>query len=100
VADARTSSLEDRQAYAEYWDQELRKWNQKLAGLSLSEMLARLSSEDWARFKSIQEWYPRVVDMLGFLEDKLKLRGFDEIVRVDFAALRQMLQQARSELHS
>ena len=87
--------MEDRQAYAEHWDQELKKWNQKLAGLSLSEMLARLSSEDWTRFKAIQEWQLRVVDMLGFLEDKLKLRGFDEIVKDDFASLRQMLQRHR-----
>jgi len=33
-------------------------------------------------------------------QDKLKPRGFDEIVKDDFAALRQMLQRAYSEARS
>jgi hypothetical protein len=79
LKDACILNLEGRQAYAEYWDQELKKWNQKIGGLSLSEMLVRLSSEDWARFKAIQEWHLRVVDMLGFLEGNWNYEALTEL---------------------
>jgi hypothetical protein len=43
----------------------------------------------------MQQWYPQVSDMLRYMNDVLHPHGFDEIVKDDFASLRQMLQQRR-----
>ena len=51
-------------------------------------------------YDDMREWHFRIDDILGFLSDRLGPRGFEDIVKDDFAALRQMLQRARSELRS
>jgi hypothetical protein len=43
----------------------------------------------------MQEWHNRIGDMLAYVTDVLTPHGFDEIVKDDFAALRQMLSRVR-----
>jgi hypothetical protein len=43
----------------------------------------------------MQEWHNRIGDMLAYVSDILTLHGFDEIVKDDFAALRQMSRKIR-----
>jgi hypothetical protein len=51
----------------------------------------------WSRgsqaHKAIRRWHNEVGDILAYVNDKLVPHGFDEIVKDDFAALRQMLQR-------
>ena len=49
----------------------------------------------FAIYKAMQEWHNRIGDMLAYVNDVLTPHGFDEIVKDDFAALRQMLQRHR-----
>jgi hypothetical protein len=42
-------------------------------------------------YKSMQEWHNRIGDMLAYLNDVLSPHGFDDIVKDNFAGLRQML---------
>jgi hypothetical protein len=46
----------------------------------------------------MQDWHNRVGDILAYVNDVLHPHGFEAIEKDDFAALRQMLQRARSEL--
>ena len=41
----------------------------------------------------MQKWYLDVADILAYVSDVLTPHGFDDIVKDDFAALRQMLQR-------
>jgi hypothetical protein len=49
-----------------------------------------LDEVDFRLYKAMQEWHNRIGDMLAYVNDKLVPHGFDEIVKDDFAALRQM----------
>ena len=51
-------------------------------------------------YDNMCDWYRHIDDVLGFLSDRLGPRGFEGIVKDDFAALRQMLQRASSELRA
>jgi len=62
----------------------------------MEKSLPLLGQQDFGLYKSMQDWHNRVGDMLAYANDVLKPRGFEEIVRDDFAALRQMLQSKRS----
>jgi hypothetical protein len=46
-------------------------------------------------YKSMQDWHNHVGDILAYVNDTLHPHGFDEIVKDDFAALPQTLQQRR-----
>jgi hypothetical protein len=52
-----------------------------------------LGEADFRLYKSMQKWHNRISDMLAYLNDVLSPHGFDDIVKDDFAALRQMLQR-------
>ena len=41
----------------------------------------------------MQEWHNRISDMLAYVNDVLTPHGLDDIVKDDFASLRQMLSQ-------
>jgi hypothetical protein len=43
----------------------------------------------------MQKWYLDIGDMLAYVNDVLSPHGFDEIVKDDFAGLRQMLERRR-----
>jgi hypothetical protein len=59
--------------------------------LKLKSDLEHLSVEDFRLYKAMQKWYLDIGDMLCYLNDVLTPRGFDEIVKNDFAGIRQML---------
>ena len=61
----------------------------------MEEKFRHLAEADFALYKSMQDWHNRIGDMLAYVNDKLVPHGFDEIVKDDFAALRQMLQRRR-----
>jgi hypothetical protein len=42
-------------------------------------------------YKAMREWRNRIGDILAYINDVLTPHGFDEIVKNDFAGLRQML---------
>jgi hypothetical protein len=41
----------------------------------------------------MQKWHLDIGEMLTYVNDVLSPHGFDEILKDDFAALRQMLQR-------
>jgi hypothetical protein len=43
----------------------------------------------------MQKWYQDVGEILAYITDVLTPRGFDAIVKDDFAVLRQMLSRHR-----
>jgi hypothetical protein len=43
----------------------------------------------------MKRWHVHVGNMLSYINDVLVPHGFDEIVKDDFADLRQMLQRRR-----
>jgi hypothetical protein len=47
----------------------------------------------------MQKWCVDLSDMLAYMNDVLHPYGFDEILKDDFAVLRQMLRRTRSEPH-
>ena len=51
-------------------------------------------------YKATKEWHNRIGDMLTYVNDVLVPHGFDEIVKDDFAALRQHFNRAVQQGHS
>jgi internalin A len=82
--DARFGNWRDRLVYTKHWRAEFE-------GMELN--FKDLGEADFRLYKSMQEWHNRIGDMLAYLNDVLAPHGFDDIVRDDFAALRQMLQR-------
>jgi internalin A len=84
--DVRIDDWEHRVAYAKFWEEEYKK---------MEPHLAYLGPASRELFNNMREWPFRIDEMLGFLNKKLGPRGFDEIVKDHFAALRQMLSGRR-----
>jgi internalin A len=82
--DARFGTWRDRLVYTKHWRAEFEEMEQHFKDLA---------EADFRLYKAMQEWHNRIGDMLAYVNDKLVPHGFDEIVKDDFAALRQMLQQ-------
>jgi hypothetical protein len=82
LADARFGTWRERVAYAEYWEAEFK---------AMEEKFRHLAEADFRLYKAMQEWHNRIGDMLAYVNEVLGRHGFDEIVKDDFAALRQML---------
>jgi hypothetical protein len=57
------------------------------------QKLSLVAVDDFRRYKAMQKWYLDVGDMLAYVNDVLSPQGLDEIVKDDFASLRQMLQR-------
>jgi internalin A len=83
LEDAQISKWQDRAEHAKHWKKEFSQ---------MKKQLSDLGTADFALYKSMQDWYNHVGDMLAYVNDKLSPHGFDEIVKDDFAALRQMLR--------
>jgi internalin A len=92
LEDARFSSRRDRLVYAEHWKLEFQALNEDIRDENRRLLLGR---EDFADFKAMQQWYPQISDMLRYMNDVLRPHGFDNIVKDDFASLRQMLSRRR-----
>jgi hypothetical protein len=72
--------------YAKHWEARY---------LKLKSNLDYLSVEDFRLYQDMKRWHLDVGNMLSYINDVLVPHGFDEIVKDDFASLRQMLQQRR-----
>jgi hypothetical protein len=59
--------------------------------VKLKSDLEHLSVEDFRLDKAMQKWNLDMGEMLCYINDVLCPHSFDEIVRDDFSALRQML---------
>jgi internalin A len=82
LADARIGTPEDRVEYAKHWETRY---------LNLKSKLDYVSVEDFRLYQDMKKWYVDVGNMLSHINDVLSPHGFDEIVKDDFAPLRQML---------
>jgi hypothetical protein len=91
LADARFKDFQDRDTYEEHWTTVFKTMDQSLTKLATEQKLSRVAVDDFRRYKAMQKWYLDVGDMLAYVNDVLTPHGFDEIVKDDFAALRQML---------
>jgi internalin A len=91
LADARISAWRDRANYAKHWKTEYEE---------MKHELSNLGTADFRLYKEMQKWYLDVGEILAHVSDVLSPHGFDDIVKDEFAALRQMLQRARSELRA
>jgi internalin A len=80
--DARFGTWRDRLVYTTYWRTEFEEMEKHFK--DLGEM-------DFRLYKSMQEWHNRIADILAYINDVLAPHGFDDIVRDNFAELRQML---------
>jgi len=80
--DARFGTWRDRLVYTKYWRAEFEEME-----LNFKD----LGEADFRFYKSMQEWHNRIGDMLAYLNDVLAPHGFDDIVKDNFAGLRQML---------
>ena len=59
----------------------------------MEEHLSDLGTADFALYKSMQDWNSHINDILADVNDVLNPHGFDEIVKDDFAKLRQILSE-------
>jgi internalin A len=97
LQDARIGTRDDRLACAQYWK---RAFENLDADFADPERRKLLGEGDFAEYRAMRQWYTQLSDMLRHINDVLHPHGFDAIVKDDFAALRQMLQRARSEARS
>jgi internalin A len=84
--DARFGTPEERVEHAKHWETRY---------LKLKSNLDYLAVEDFRLYQDMKRWHLDVGNMLSYINDVLVPHGFDEIVKGDFAALRQMLQRRR-----
>jgi hypothetical protein len=90
--DARIRTWRDRVVYAKHWETEFKAMEKG--------NFRGLGQTDFRLYQQMQKWYVDLGDMLAYMNDVLHPYGFDDIVKDDFAVLRQMLQRTRSEPHS
>ena len=86
LKDARITAWRDRANYAKHWKTEYEEMKYELPNIGPA---------DFRLYKEMQKWYLDVGEILAHVSDVLTPYGFDEIVKDDFAALRQMLKQRR-----
>jgi internalin A len=86
LKDARIGTPEERVQHAKHWETRYMK---------LKADLDYLSPEDFSLYQGMKYWYNHVGRMLTYVNDVLHPHGFEDIVKDDFAALRQMLSRRR-----
>ena len=84
--DARINTWRDRKEHAEHWHGEFH---------AMEESHQHLGERDFSLYKAMKDWHNHVGDMLAYVNDVLTPHGFDEIVKDDFAGLRQLLRGRR-----
>lgn len=85
LADARFGTWRERLVYTKHWRAEFEE---------MELHFKDVGEADFRLYRAMQEWHNRIGDMLAYVTDVLTPHGFDEIVKDDFAALRQMLQES------
>jgi internalin A len=86
LADAQFGTWRDRVVYAEHWEKEFK---------AMEPHLNRIGHADFRLYQEMKKWHVDVGDMLAYVSDVLSPHGFNEIVKDDFAGLRQILQRHR-----
>src|SRR5271166_7214173 len=71
--------------------EQAKHWRKEFA--QMKKHLSDLGTADFALYKSMHDWHNHVGDTLAYMNDILHLHGFDDIVKDDFASLRQMLSE-------
>jgi hypothetical protein len=61
----------------------------------MEQHFTQLGEEDLRLYRAMKRWHDEVGDMLAYMNNKLHPYGFEDIVKDDFSALRQMLQRHR-----
>jgi internalin A len=84
LKDANIGNWRGRASYAEHWETEFK---------AMEKHFSHLGEEDLKLYKAMKRWHNEVGDMLAYVNDVLHPRGFDEIVKDNFASLRQMLRR-------
>jgi internalin A len=84
LADARFGTWRDRLVYTKHWRAEFEE---------MEHHFKDLGEVDFRLYKAMQDWHNRIGDMLAYVNDVLTPHGFDDIVKGDFAGLRQMLSR-------
>jgi hypothetical protein len=84
LADAQIGAPEDRAEYAKHWEARY---------LKLKTDLDYLAVDDFRLYQNMKKWYVDVGNILAYVNDVLTPHGFDDIVKDDFASLRQMLSR-------
>jgi internalin A len=84
LKDANIGNWRGRAIYAEHWETEFK---------AMEQHFTHLGEEDLKLYKAMRRWHNEVGDMLAYVNNTLVPHGFDDIVKDDFAALRQMLQR-------
>jgi hypothetical protein len=87
VDDARRiteTDCDERVKYARHWQRRFEK---------MEPDLALLGEDDLKRYRLIKQWHAVIGDILGFISDELHPHGFDNIVKDDFAAVRELLDK-------
>jgi hypothetical protein len=80
LADARFGTWRERLVYTKHWRAEFEE---------MELHFKNLGEADFRLYKAMQEWHNQIGDMLAYVNDVLSPHGFDEILKDDFAALRQ-----------
>ncbi len=80
--DARFGTLRARLVYTTYWRTEFE---------DMEKHFKDWCDTDFRLYKSMRDWHNRIADILAYINDVLAPHGFDDIVKNDFAGLRQML---------
>jgi hypothetical protein len=66
----------------------------ELAGVeAITHELPNLGPADFQLYRNMLKWYHDVGEILAYITDVLTPRGFDEIVKDNFAQLRQILSR-------
>jgi hypothetical protein len=89
LSDAKVGAWRDRAEIAKHWFEEYK---------AMEECLGHLGRGDYDLYKSMREWHNSVAGILKYKNDVLSPRGFQEIVKDDYAGLLEML--ARKALSS
>jgi internalin A len=79
---ARFGTWRERLVYTKHWRTEFEE---------IELHFKDLAESDFRLYKAMQEWHNRIGDMLAYANDQFHPHGFYEIVKDDFASLRQML---------
>jgi hypothetical protein len=69
---------------SQHWESEFQR---------MEPHLRLLGQTDFERYHLIKRWHDAIGDILCFIADKLHPSGFDEIIKDDYAAVREMLPQ-------
>lgn len=85
VDDARSiTNWRERARYADHWQREFKE---------MEPQLSLLGVDDQKQYRLVKQWHGVIGDILGFISDKLHPHGFDNIVKDDFTAVRELLEK-------